>query len=343
MITYSLEQPHGDVHVSTAWLLLADMRASCLLGTVANVGAQAPGSDRPLGLVTLLCGILTLLAVISSLIGLLVTEGRGRRHAVTTARGVSVIIYGRGIYAADSWLVGTGNRGQDVAILLVEVPFLLLALWWYRRGGTVAAVALTGVLSFFTYYYVSMTFATAQNRLFPLYVAAGSLAGFTLVVVARRIDPIRIPAALPDRPGRTALAIYLFAVAAALTLAWLPGMASAAFNGDIAAKVGPYTSSVTDALDLGVVVPVAVIAAVQLLRAKPEGSVLTLVMLVVNVCIGILLMAQGVAQLAFGVPMTIGEIIAKMLTFAVLTLVAGGLLIRMAWAVRQPVPVETAS
>lgn len=254
-----------------------------------------------------------------------------------------MIIYGRGIYAADSWLVGTGNRGQDVAILLVEVPFLLLALWWYRRGGTVAAVALTGVLSFFTYYYVSMTFATAQNRLFPLYVAAASLAGFTLVVVARRIDPIRIPAALHDRPGRTALAIYLFAVAAALTLAWLPGMASAAFNGDIAAKVGPYTSSVTDALDLGVVVPVAVIAAVQLLRAKPEGSVLTLVMLVVNVCIGILLMAQGVAQLAFGVPMTIGEIIAKMLTFAVLTLVAGGLLIRMAWAVRQPVPVETAS
>lgn len=78
MITYSLEQPHGDVHVSTAWLLLADMRASCLLETVANVGAQAPGSDRPLGLVTLLCGILTLLAVISSLIGLLVTEGRGR-------------------------------------------------------------------------------------------------------------------------------------------------------------------------------------------------------------------------------------------------------------------------
>jgi hypothetical protein len=136
------------------------------------------------------------------------------------------------------------------------------------------------VLAFFTYFYVSMTFATAQNRLFPLYVGAVSLAGFTLVVVARRLDPIRIAAALPARPGRTALAIYLFAVAAALTLAWLPGMVSAAITGDIAAKAGPYTSSVTDALDLGVVVPVATIAAVQLLRGKPEGSVLALVMLV---------------------------------------------------------------
>jgi hypothetical protein len=41
--------------------------------------------------------------------------------------------------------------------------------------------------------------------------------------------------------------------------------------------------------------------------------------------------------------MAIGEIIAKMLTFAVLTLVAGGLLIRIAWAARQPVLVETTS
>jgi hypothetical protein len=154
--------------------------------------------------------------------------------------------------------------------------------------------------------------------------------------VARRIDPIRVATALPDHPGRGALATYLLAVAAALTLAWLPGLAATAITGDIAAKVGLYTSSVTDALDLGLVVPVAVIATVQLLRGRPEGSVLTLIMLVVNVCIGILLMAQGVTQLASGVPMTIGEIIAKMLTFAVLTLVAGGLLIRMASAARTP-------
>ena len=60
-----------------------------------------------------------------------------------------------------------------------------------------------------------------------------------------------------------------------------------------------------------------------------------MVMLVVNACIGILLMAQGAAQLASGVPMTIGEIVAKMLSFAVLTLVAGGLLIRMARAAPQ--------
>ena len=52
--------------------------------------------------------------------------------------------------------------------------------------------------------------------------------------------------------------------------------------------------------------------------------------LVVNVCIGTLLMSQGSAQLIAGVPLTVGDIIARMLSFALLTLVAGGLLARMA-------------
>jgi hypothetical protein len=74
------------------------------------------------------------------------------------------------------------------------------------------------------------------------------------------------------------------------------------------------------------------IAAVQLRRQRPLGGVLALVMLVINVCIGVLLVAQGVAQLVSGVPLTTGEIVTKMLTFAALTLVAGGLLVRMARA-----------
>jgi membrane protein implicated in regulation of membrane protease activity len=68
------------------------------------------------------------------------------------------------------------------------------------------------------------------------------------------------------------------------------------------------------------------------------GSVLALIMLVLNVCVGVVLMAQGVAQLLSGVPLTVGEIITKMLTFAALTLVAGGLLARMARTQRTTQP-----
>jgi hypothetical protein len=276
----------------------------------------------------LMSGLIALVAA-SSLIGLLTSGGPGRQ-LVQTARGATVLLYGEGLYAADTWLIGAGNRGQDLAMLIFELPALVLVLRWYRRGSAIAVAVLTGMLAFFTYYYVSMVFGTAQNRLFPLYVAAASLAGFALALVTLWLDVNHIAAAVPEPPERKALAAYLIAVAAALTLAWLPGMIMTAVTGTIAEAVGPYTSATTEALDLGLVVPLAVVAAVQLLTLRSMGRVLALIMLVVNVCIGVVLMAQGAAQLVSGVPLTVGEIVTKMLTFAALTLVASGLLARMA-------------
>lgn len=292
---------------------------------------EAPSPSRTLETATYL---LAALAAAGAVGGLLTTGGPGQ-HEVETLRGATVTLYGEGLYRYDTWLVGAGNRGQDLVVLLVEVPLLLTAVRWYRRSGPVAAAALTGVLAFLAYFYVSMVFATAQNMLFPLYVAAAALAGFALVGVAVRLDVRRVAASLPGRPGRRALTTYLLGLAGALTLAWLPGLLATTASGDIAEMVGPYTSEVTVALDLGLVVPVVVIAAVQLLRRQPVGTVLTFVLLVMNVCIGVLLMGQGVAQLVSGVPLTAGEIVAKMLTFAALTLVAGGLLARMALAARD--------
>jgi hypothetical protein len=289
--------------------------------------ARGAGQRRtPLAALT---GVFAALAATSSLIGLLTTGGSGRQ-VVQTARGATVTLYGEGLYAADTWLIGAGNRGQDLAMLIFELPVLLLVLRWYRLGSRVAPAVLAGVLAFFTYYYVSQVFGVAQNRLFPVYVAAASLAGFALVLVASRLNTHEVAPASPAHPERRVLATYLIAVAAALTLAWLPGMIMTAVTGHIAEAVGPYTSAATEALDLGWVVPVAVIAAIQLLRQRPLGSVLALIMLVINVCIGVVLIAQGIAQLVSGVPLTVGEIITKMLTFAALTLVAGGLLTRMA-------------
>jgi hypothetical protein len=294
---------------------------------------------RGLGVLDPLTRLLAVLVTVGSLVGVFAGGGPGRQ-VVETARGATVTLYGDGLYAADTWLVGAGNRGQDVAMLLVEVPVLLLVVGWYRRHcSPVAAAALTGVLAFFTYFCTSMVLATAQNRLFPVYVAAASCAAFALVATVSHVDLAAVSAELPRRPGRAALAAYLIGVAAALTAAWLPRMLSTAVSGEVAEAVGPYTSSVTEALDLGIVVPVVVIAAVMVLARRPGGRGLAFVILVLNVCIGVLLLAQGTAQLVLGVPLTTGEIIGLMLTFAALTLVAGALLTRMAVLARAEEPV----
>lgn len=205
---------------------------------------------------------------------------------------------------------------------------------WHRRGSLTGAVVLAGVLSFFGYYHVSMVLATAQNAIFPVYVLAMGAALYALVVVLADVVPRADELVIPDRPRPWALQTYLGFVALALTMAWLPGLVAVSAGGRIAEHVGPYTSAATEALDLAVVVPVVVVAGVLLHRGRPMGRLLTLLMLVLNVCIGVVLMSQGIAQLVLDVPLTTGEIVVKMATFAVLTFVAGGLLLRTALRAR---------
>jgi hypothetical protein len=280
--------------------------------------------------VSVLTLVIAVLSSVAALAGVL-TAGRAGTQEVTSLRGAPVTLYGEGLFALDTWLIGVGNRGQDAIVLLVEIPLLLAALVAYRRGSLRGHVALAGVLSFFLYDYASMTFATAQNRVFPLYVAVFAASLFAFVRVFSAIDADLVSSRFPRRPSRPFLVGYLLAVAAALTAAWLPSLIAAAVDaGQIPAIVGPYTSSVTHALDLGVIAPVVVLAAVLLRRRTPLGHVMTLTVLVLNVSIGLVLMGQGAAQLLAGVPMTPGEIVSKMLTFAALTVVAGWVLVVMA-------------
>ncbi len=303
---------------------------------MATTLATRPAPTRARDLPVLVMGVLlAAAAALAAALGLLIGGGPGR-HVVETVRGVEVTLEGHGLYRWDTWLLGAGMRGQDLVVLLVEVPALLLVLrWWWRSESVVAPVVLLGQLAFFLYLSLSLSLGNAQNQAFACYVAASALSGFALLRLAPRVDVDAVARALPQVPGRRVLVAYLGGVALALTAAWLPEVVAGALGADLSRSIGPYTSQVTHALDLGVVVPVAVLAAVEVQRGAARGRVLATALLVLNVCIGLLLLAQGVAQVGDGVPLTVQDLVARMLTFAVLTLVAGGLLVRMALAARR--------
>ncbi|HEX4977805.1 MAG TPA: hypothetical protein VFV40_08060, partial [Nocardioides sp.] len=143
---------------------------------------------------------LAALEVAAALSGVLSSGSDGTR-TVVTGRGTEVVLLGDGLYAWDTWLVGAGNRGQDLVMLLVEVPVLLVLLRRWGSGGPLLPAALVGVLAFHAYFWVSMTFATAQNRAFPLYVACLGVTAALLVLVTRAVDADDVQRALPPRPG----------------------------------------------------------------------------------------------------------------------------------------------
>jgi hypothetical protein len=293
-----------------------------------GTGTVTVATVTPRRAVLVLGWVVVLLAGIASAVGLFSAAGPGTRE-VTSLRGQATDLYGAGLYRFDSVLVGVGNRGADAVTLFLEVPALAVALAAYRRGSLRAAIAVIGILGWTLYYYASMSLYTAHNRLFPVYVALFAASLFALPMAFASVDAESFARSFPSRPSRSALMIYLGALAAGLTFAWAPAMLASAFSDDLPARLGPYSTEVTWALDLAVVVPAVAATAVLLHRRATLGPLAATAMLSLNVALGLALVGQGVAQLLANVPMSTGEKVGAMASFAVMTVVASVLLARL--------------
>jgi hypothetical protein len=298
--------------------------------TITSPRITASGADTvtPRRAVLVLGWIVAVLAAVAAAVGLFAGGGPGPA-AVTSVRGQLTDLYGVGLYRFDSVLLGVGNRGTDAVTLFLEVPALIIALGRYRRRSLRGAIALMGILGWMLYYYASMSLYTAFNRLFPVYLVVFAASLFALPLAFASVDHVRFARAFPTRPSRTILVGYLGALAAALTLAWAPAMIASMLTGDVPARLDAYSTEVTWTLDLGVVVPVVVVTAALLRRRAAPGPLAATVMLSLNVALGLALVGQGVAQLLADVPMTGGEVIGAMASFAIMTAVAGILLVRL--------------
>lgn len=269
-----------------------------------------------------LCALIAVMALIAAGIGLFSQDG-GSLATVTSLRGESVQIYGQGLYAYDTFLVGAGNRGTDAAVLIVGIPLLIVATWLYARGSLRGGLLLTGSLGCFLYYYASMALVTAYNAVFLLYVALFSASLYAFLLALTSFDLAALPARFSPRFPRRGFVIYLFAIGALLLIVWLGlSLLPALLTGRIPQELATYTTLATYALDLAVIVPAAFIAGGLLARRKPLGYLLGSTMTILNVTIGLLLLGQGAAQLISRVPLPIGAILGFMGSFAISTIVA---------------------
>ena len=296
--------------------------------TTAAASGSRIATVTPRTAVLVLGWIVVVLAAVASGVGLFAGGGVGTSW-VTSVRGQPTELYGVGLYRFDSVLVGVGNRGTDAVTLVLEVPALALALLSYRRRSLRGTVALIGVLGWMLYYYASMVLFTAFNRLFPVYLVIFAASLFALPLAIGSIDREQFARTFPSRPSPAALAAYLGSLAAVLTAAWAPAMLAAAVTGELPARLGAYSTEVTWALDLGVVVPAVAATALLLHRRATLGPLAATAMLALNVALGLALVGQGAAQLLADVPMSTGEKVGAMASFAVMTLIAGTLLARL--------------
>lgn len=254
--------------------------------------------------VPILVGLIGLLSLVSSLVGIIFSNG-GESQVFQTVFGEAVEILGSGIYQNNSISVAAQGIANDYITLLIAIPALILSFIAYQRRTTQGLIALVGLMGYFLYTYTSYVFLWFYNPLFLVYVAIMSLSLFTFILLFSEFDANRIISQFSEHLPIKSMVIYQVLVAVFLTLMWLSKLVPPLLSGTYPAELEHYTTMVIQALDLGIVVPVALISAIQLNKRKPIGYILTSVILVKGTMMLLAILAMMINMTLAGVAVSL--------------------------------------
>lgn len=226
--------------------------------------------------------------------------------------------------------------GADAAAVFVVAPVCLLAGVLALRGHRAAPALALGPAGFSVYTYAQLAlggdFAARpgnSERFFPLFLALFILGGWILVRAWLAIDPARLPG-LSDRL-RTVAGTTLVVLALFLTFGLHLGGVIDVINGEPHAV--EYTQSpavfwIVKLMDLGIVVPLALVAGVGLLRDRHWATKLSSGILGWGALLGSSVAGMGIVMIANDDPASSIGLTTGFVVFALIFLVLAGLVFR---------------
>jgi hypothetical protein len=224
-------------------------------------------------------------------------QGTGSSFSFDTLRGESVSILGHGLYKFDTVSSASQEVAQDVVTLVLGIPLLVVGIVLACKGLLRGRLLLAGSFGYFLYTYASMSFLTAFNSLYIVYVALFSLSLFGFILTLSGIDPNNVVNHLGEHFPRKTFAIYFLIVAAFLSLAWLKLVIPPMISGEPPAGLESAITMVIQSLDLGIIVPTSVLTAILLLKKRAWGYTLATVVLLKIFTMGAALIAMIINQI----------------------------------------------
>ena len=202
-------------------------------------------------------------------------------------------------------------RGPDLVTVLALVV-MSLALLAVRRGSARATLVWLGLLGYVFYTYTGAAFGYAFNNFFLIYVALFSLSMFTLVSAVSSLKIFDLKNRFDPATPRVSVVIALGVFAFLLTALWLAQIIPFLTSGtlpEIIKRSGGVTSFVF-VLDLGLVLPLAVLSALWLWQQKPWGYVLAGYILIKAATMGLALLVMNWFSLRADMPVDPLELMA---------------------------------
>ena len=240
--------------------------------------------------VVLLGSIAAVLAGIASAAGVLL-RGDLATTEFSTVRGEVVEMVTDGIYRFNAEGIVAEGIGWDIVTLFVVVPATLVTLYLVWRGSARAVLVAAGLLAYLCYQSAQYAVLWALGPLYPVYVLTLALSVSALGLLVYGLDLGRLRVRSGQAFPRRSIVGYSLAVVVILAGLWLPVIVGT-WGAVTVDQLEGAATLVVPAFDLGLLVPLAIFAAVTVYRSLPVGYLLGSIVLVKGATMGLAIAAM---------------------------------------------------
>ncbi len=285
--------------------------------------------QRPL---SWLIPLIAILALFAAGMGLFY-ETPGEAYAYTSLRGEKVTINGHGLYFYDTVSSAAQMQANDLVTLVLGLPLLIVSSILVVRAQQGSAWQLrgrflqTGTIGFFLYTYLSMSMNTAFNALFTVYVVLFSLSLFAFILSMLSFDLASLPGRFAASLPHGWIAGLMIFAGCFLVLAWMGGRVLPPLLQNSVPALENTTTMVIQVMDLGLMVPLAVLSGILLLRRSPWGYLLSSVAVMKLLTMGVAVSAMGINMALQGVPDSV-VILSIFISLTLINMILAALLLK---------------
>jgi len=262
--------------------------------------------------ITILSVFVILLVWLTAGIGLFYTDGGSPRY-FESMHGVTVQLFGDGVYANHSFVVAGVRKGTDAVMLLLSIVFLVATT--KRSLGNKVKLVHAGTLFSIMYYAVTLAFETMYNRMFLAYAALLSVTFFAFVFTM--IDLFVTIRPVDENVKHTKTAIFTMLCGCA-GLVWLMDIIPATITNVPPDFVSIYTTSPTKFLDIAIFFPSYILIGIMLLRRKMASYIFVPLALTFVTFIAVVVIGQTISHMIYDVYIPIHQLIGYVGIFVVL-------------------------
>ena len=229
--------------------------------------------------ITLLTLAVILIVTATSVLAIILEDG-GSPYRYLSLRGDEVQIYGgRGMYAYNTVEYALMMRAYDWCYLIYGVPLLVIGLVLFLKKSMIGSYIMLSVYFFLFYNFYITSMSISFNPFFLLYLIVFVISFIVILLIMKEISFRQITAEiLPKLPVKT-ISIFVLFLAAYFLISWLSIDIKTFITGENHPDLGIYTTATFNVIDLSIYVPLSITSAILLLRKKPLGAILSVMLM----------------------------------------------------------------